>query len=292
MNLGSTVRSMGRGISSWFKKKVLRRHEENEQDYTGKILSADCSFGVMESYRAIRTNLMYTGTMAKSSVIAVSSAMPNEGKSLTCANLAISFAMTGKKVLVIDGDVRNPSQIKTFGVDGDASGLSEILSGQETEPNVIALEQWENLYLLRAGRRPPNSTELLLGEYMDTLLARLREEYDAIFIDLPPIGMVTDGIVIAEKVDGYLLVVEAAYSDSVNVTRAVDALEKVNAKILGFVLNNVSQKGGRYGYGHYSHYSQYRYGAYGDIAKQKDATEGAKSAKDKTGAKKGGKKKK
>ena len=277
MNLNSTIRSMGKGISLWFKQKVLRRHEENEGDYAGKVLSEASSFGIMEAYRGIRTNLMYTGTMAKSSVIAVTSAMPNEGKSLTCTNLAVSFAMAGKRVLVIDGDMRNPSQAKIFGVEMDGDGLSEVLSGQRTEPSMIPLEREKGLYLLRTGHRPPNSTELLLGGRMDSLLSRLREEYDVIFIDLPPIGIVTDGVVLAEKVDGYLLVVEAACSDSTNVSRAVDSLEKVNAKILGFVLNNVSQKGGKHG--HYSHYRRYGYGAYGDTPESAAAPASAPNAK-------------
>jgi capsular exopolysaccharide synthesis family protein len=170
--------------------------------------------------------------------------------------------MGGKKVLVVDCDLRNPSQNVAFEVENGA-GLSEYLSGQVEE--LIPTPTFrENLDLILTGKRPPNPTELLSSERMKALLATLREEYDVIFLDLPPVGMMSDAAAVADRTDGYVLVVESGESETQNLDRAMELLSNVGAKILGLVLNNVSQKNGHYGYGRYGRYGKYgRYGRYG-----------------------------
>ena len=190
MNLTASVKTHWTRLKKWFFHKVLRTPEEsNQQNYKGKLISEDSAFSVLESYRTIRTNIQYTGILTSAAVIGVTSAMPNEGKSLSCSNLAISFAMSGKKVLIMDCDLRNPSQYIAFEAE-NGTGLSEYLSGQTEEAKPCATFR-ENLDLLLTGKRPPNPTELLSSEKMKALLASLREQYDVIFLDLPPVGMMS-----------------------------------------------------------------------------------------------------
>ena len=253
-----------RKIASYVRTRILHIPQRIEcEDYDKKLLNENSAFGVVEAYRMLRTNLLYTGALADHAIIGLTSAMPNEGKTLTCMNLAISFAMAGKKTLIIDGDMRNPSQVKGFGTPIHL-GLSEYLSGIRKDP-VIQKTGRDNLFLMVAGKRPPNTAELLASPRMKELLESLREEYDVIFLDLPPIGLVSDTMVVAEMVDGMMLVVQAGESDARNVQAAIATLEQMKAHILGVVLNNVSQKSG--GYGRYGRYGKYgkcgSYGAYG-----------------------------
>lgn len=238
-----------------------------DKNNVNKLLADSSSFGVKEAYNTARTNIMYLNNTVKCPVYGITSAVPNEGKSLTASNIAISFAKLGKKVLLIDCDMRSASQANTFSAKIKV-GLSEYLSGIRTEPVIQKVKQ-ENLSLLIAGKRPPNPSELLNNQRMIELLETVREEYDYIFLDFPPVTVVSDASALAEKVDGYIFVVESGYSDARFVSKAIESLKNVNAKISGFVLNGVNPKGGfnhysskRYNYGKYNKYGSY--GIYGD----------------------------
>ena len=195
----------------------------------------------------------------------VTSGYAGAGKSVVIANAAISFAQLGKRVLLIDGDMRCPAQHKIFGVDS-ANGLSEVLAGIVENPlnNAVCNTVYDGLDLMTCGHIPPNPSELLASERMKSLLDLCREQYDYIFIDLPPILETADAGVLTQHVTAYVLVARAGYSKIDTVYEVIDVMQSMHANLAGFVLNDVSVRGGNYGY--YSHYSKYqRYSRYARI---------------------------
>ena len=228
----------------------------NKIAYKNKLLTGNSLFAISEAYRTLRTNLMYTGNTDKCPVYAVTSAAPNEGKTLNCLNTALSYAQIGKKTLVIDLDMRNPSQHIALEMDNH-NGVSEFLAGVTDIPN-FKKTIYEGLHLMSGGRIPPDPSELLYSNRFSELLSIAKEQYDAIFLDLPPVGLVSDAAIIAKSVTGYIIVLESGYSDMKCVLEATGALEAVKANIIGFVLNGVDPKQDktyRSKYGRYGRYS-------------------------------------
>ena len=264
-------------------KKIEAHFFENH----GKHLISDKSTTrILEAYRMARTNLFYTGDSTETGVVfGISSASPNDGKSLTCANIAISFAMSGKRVLLVDCDMRKPTQKIAFDVKPE-SGLSEYLAGVSLEPCIIPTS-YDNLSILTSGRCPPNPAELLYRARFAELMKYGRENYDFVFLDLPPVGIISDAAIVAPHVQSYVLVVRVNKSDYRAIQETVETLEKVNAKIAGFILNEVDDgyssyrygkgygKGYGRGYGkHYSRYGKYYsryYDKYGLFQEQSEA---------------------
>ncbi len=222
------------------------------------LLSAKDDFFLQEAYKTLRTNVMFslTGESA-SKVITVTSSMQSEGKSITAANLGLSFAAADKRVLLIDCDMRKPKAGRLLQLN-TANGLSNVLM----EPQLLngAILQFQNtkMHVLLAGNIPPNPSELLGSRRMEKLLEQMKNHYDYIILDSPPINMVTDAVILGNKTDGVLFVVRAGHSERGAVLHAVDQLEYAHAKILGFVLNGSSSEGGSYG-----KYRRYGYGKYG-----------------------------
>lgn len=252
--MSETLASKMKGSARRFARRISKRikHEENGS-FRNRLINANTSLHIMEAYRMARTNLMYTAKGAGVRVFGISSGAPHDGKSLTCANLAISFSMAGKKILLIDCDMHRPTQSISFGVTAK-SGLSEYLTGLREEAE-IAETEYENVHLLSAGRCPPDPAELLQSDRFASLIMEAKTKYDCIFLDLPPLNVISDATVIAPYLDGYVLVVRAKQSDRVDLQKAVDSIEHVEGKVLGFVLNDVETRssGGYYGryYGRY-----------------------------------------
>lgn len=210
------------------------------KNYKNKLLTAKSPFVVSEAYRSLRTNLMYTGCADKCPVFVVTSSAPNEGKSLNCANLALSYAQIGKRTLIIDLDMRVPSQHITFDIENQ-NGASAFLAGVVDAPNFIKTE-YENLSLMVVGRTPPDPTELLNSPRFPVLLEKAKEQFDVIFLDVPPIGVMSDASIIAKYVSGYLVVMESGVSDKRELFATINTIEKVGGNILGFILNCVDFK--------------------------------------------------
>lgn len=237
------------------------------RDYEERLLSDKTPFSVTESFKALRTNLTYVphnGVGAP--VFGVTSGYAGAGKSVVIANVAISFAQLGKRVLLVDGDMRCPAQHKIFGVLEERHGLSEVLAGIEENPfeGAVCATSYEGLDLMTCGHIPPNPSELLASERMKELLDAFRARYDYVFIDLPPILETSDAGVLTQYLTAYLLVVRAGYSKADAVCEIVDVMEGMHANLAGFVLNDVSMRGGNYSY--YSHYSKYqRYSRYARV---------------------------
>jgi capsular exopolysaccharide synthesis family protein len=228
-----------------------------------RLLDENTPFAIKESFNHLRTNIMYTTKdNTKCPVYAITSSGESAGKSTIIANLAISFAQVPKKVLLIDADMRCPVQNQIFRFPKEAIGLSELLSGIETDPKkAIRQSDIPSLDILGSGHIPPNPSELILSENFRKYIDMWKEEYDVIFIDCPPIGIVADSVALKDLVTGYIFVIRSNHSDARKINHAIESMENVGAKVLGVVLNSVNLKGSSNSYyydGNYrkSHYAK------------------------------------
>ncbi|MDY4693374.1 MAG: CpsD/CapB family tyrosine-protein kinase [Blautia sp.] len=227
------------------------------------IYRQELDYSANESYKSLRTNLLFCGEEKK--VIAITSCTPNEGKSTVSINLAMSLADSGKKVLFIDADLRKFVLTGRTEVEGEIKGLSHLLSHQETIDNVIYSTNIPRFYIIYAGTVPPNPAELLGGNYFKKLLEAVRKIYDYVIIDTPPLGSVIDGAVIADACDGSILVIESGAISYRFAQEVKEQMERCNCPILGVILNKVDMSRQGY-YGKY--YGKY-YGEYGKNSKNK-----------------------
>lgn len=205
-------------------------------------------FNVDEAYKTLRSNIQFSGSDIK--VIGFTSCQPNEGKSSVSLNLAVSMAELGKRVIFIDGDLRKSVLLGRYRINKQIKGLSHYLSGLSELDEVIYGANVDNLHLIFSGQVPPNPSELLNGTKFEDLIDHLKENYDYIFIDTPPLGSVIDAAVIARTCDGMILVIESKKISYKFAQKVKEQLEKTDCKILGTVLNKVNIKEGGY-YGKY-----------------------------------------
>ncbi|MCA0756501.1 CpsD/CapB family tyrosine-protein kinase [Paenibacillus sp. N4] len=205
---------------------------------------------ISESYRALRTNIEFSSIDEKLQVLMVSSAGPGEGKSTTITNLAITFAQSERKVILIDADLRKPTAHHTFTL-SNRLGLSSVLSQQSSLEEVIQITDIPNLEVITSGAIPPNPAEMMGSKRMTALIEQLRGMYDIILIDTPPLLAVTDAQIVSTKSDGVILVVDQGKVKRDIAKKAVQSLENVNARILGVVLNNVKRKANEEAYYYY-----------------------------------------
>ena len=208
---------------------------------------------ISEQYRAIRTNIEYSNVDQNTKTILVTSSDKNEGKTTTVSNLAVSFVNLNKKVLIIDCDLRNPSIHKMFKLN-NIYGLTDILAKDRAVDKCIQETELENLYVLTAGAIPPNPAEILSSEKMKNLIEDLKNIYDYIFIDTPPIGLVTDAGVLSSFIDGVVLVVKSESVEKKYLEETKKKLDAVDARILGAILN--SYKSEQKDYNYYSYYGK------------------------------------
>ena len=219
---------------------------------------------VTETYRSMRTNLEFSWIDEPIRTMLVTSPTPGDGKSITLANLAISFAEIGRKTLIVDTDLRKPVQHKIFTTE-KKPGLTDYLVGDVTLEQIVYDVGIGNLKFIPVGKNPPNPAEIIASKKFQEFIDSQKEKYDMILFDTPPIISVTDPILLSRKVDGVLLVLKFAKTDRQVAVSAVEALKKSRAKILGTVLNSTQF---HRGYGYYRYYSYYNY-YYSDSAKGK-----------------------
>lgn len=233
----------------------LRRNKKaaERREY---ILSDKSSFLMKEDYKALRTNLLFSFTDEGAKVIAVTSSGRGEGKSTNSLNTAISCAQLGKKVLLVECDLRLPSlsaklKTKTYGT----AGLSDVLVGAVNLKDAIMVNQQYGISFLFAGTIPPDPTRLLQSARMRAMIDALKSVYDYIILDCPPINAVVDSVLMSDFVDGYLMVVKHESTDQHDLGVAITKLQRAKANIVGVVYTNVPvhSKGG---YGK----SEYYYG--------------------------------
>lgn len=210
---------------------------------------------VEEYCNSIRTNIQFSGQDIR--VIAITSVQPGEGKSTTSSNLAISFANAGFKTILIDADTRNSILSGTFKATGKVSGLTGYLSGNAYLSEAICETNVPNLSIIPAGKTAPNPTTLLQNSNFISMIDSLKEYYDYIIIDTPPIGLVIDAAIIAQKCDGTIIVTEAGAIKRKFVQKAKEQMEQSGAAFLGIILNKVDSQLDSYGaYGNYGSYGQ------------------------------------
>ncbi len=262
-------------------KNVMKKLKSNtsysdyavsESNYENASNSSDkkVPFAVVESYKTMRTNLMFLLAQENGKVMSFTSSNASEGKSTTSVNIAIAFSQLNGKVLVIDADLRRSSIHKKLRMENDV-GLSSVLAGFEKFEDVKKSAN-PHLDVLTAGPIPPNPSELLGSVAFKNLVEELREKYDYIIIDTPPLNIVTDALLIGPHTDGMVLVVRDAYTPRESIKAAINAAKFANIKILGAMLNGANPKNSRrytyrryaYRYGYkYSSSGSYGYGGYG-----------------------------
>lgn len=222
----------------------------NAHDYRGRCLDGKSPFYIAEAYRSLRTNLCYAvPARGEGLVFGITSARNGEGKTITAANLAISFAGLSKKVLLVEADMRMPTLGRLFGYTAE-HGLADLLAGMETDYlKCIVKPSMENgVDILPVGALPPNPQELLASDAMKQLMQTLRGTYDVILLDLPPVGVVSDAGVLAGLVDRYIMVVRANFSDTSAIDAMLGEMEKTSMHGAGFVLTDVPKKRSSYYY--------------------------------------------
>lgn len=212
-----------------------------------------------EYYNALCTNIQLSGDKLK--VISVTSVNPGEGKSTTSINIAWSFARTGYKTLLIDGDIRNSVMSGVFKSREKITGLTEFLSGTTDLSHGLCDTNSENLFVVQSGSVSPNPTALLQSKNFNDMIETLRKYFDYIIVDTAPIGFVIDAAIITQKCDASILVVEAGVAKRREVQKAKSQLEQTGKPFLGVVLNKFDvqrEKYGSYGgYGNYGNYGNY-----------------------------------
>lgn len=228
-----------------------------------KLMDHSVPFQIKEAFNALRTNIMYTAKESEGSpVYAVTSSEVGVGKSTISANLALSFAQAGKKVLLVDADMRRPTQHEFFGYEEDNRGLSELLSHVEKKDDAVVRLARPNLYLLTSGCIPPNPSELMCSQSFKDYIKKWRGEYDIVFIDLPPVSVVSDPLSLAALIDGYLFVAMLRKSNANHINAALANIESVQGRVIGTIVNGIQPKARGYRYKKYSHdyyyYSPYK----------------------------------
>ncbi len=195
---------------------------------------------VAEAYRSLRTNLEFASLDHPLRTLLLTSPGPDEGKSTTLANLAVTTAQAGRRVIIADCDLRRPRQHEIFGL-SNSVGLTTMIRDEEAlaQPPLQETEV-AGLWLLSSGPSPPNPAELLASQRMTQIIQRLVEMADLVLFDAPPIVAVTDAAVLASKVDGVLLIINAGSTKRQYAQRAKELLDRVNARLVGAVLNNVA----------------------------------------------------
>lgn len=233
--------------------------DEAKQAIAGEKASKRAVFQVMEAYKMIRTNLLFALATTDSRVVVFSSAEPSAGKSTLSANLAIVMAQTGARVALLDADMRKPSQHRNFRKTRSI-GLSKVLGGLSTLDECIHHQVKPNVDLITSGPTPPNPSELLGSTRMKELLEELQSRYDYVFVDMPPLCVVADALVVAPNAAGMVLVARHNQTMYEEFGEALEKVEHSGTKLLGVVLTDMKVGTGNYGrYGRYGRYERRRY---------------------------------
>ena len=240
-----------------------------------KTLHRNLKFNATEQYKLLRTNISFTlPEDVKCPIIGVTSSVRGEGKSTTAINLAYVYAESGKRVLLIDGDLRLPSVAKKMGIDG-STGLTNFL----LDSNRIMIENYkteinDKWFIVPCGPIPPNPSELLASKKMEKLLSMLSEHFDCIIIDLPPVNIVSDAVAISKYLTGIILVVRQNYTEKDEFENCKRQLKLSNVNVLGLVLNGVNRGNSYYrNYKYkryYKYYASHEYQQSSDEGKQDD----------------------
>jgi capsular exopolysaccharide synthesis family protein len=259
--------------------------EKAQENYV--VVDSDPKAAITESFRTVRTNLEYVpGPAGRGKVVMVTSYRPNEGKTFCSVNLSAIMAKAGKKVLLLEMDLHKPKVGVGLGMTSQV-GLSTFLIGKVDWREVATPTQFENFSVMLAGPTPPNASELVLSKHLERLFQEASLEYDYVIVDTPPVGLITDALLMMRHVDATLFVVNTRFANKDHVNNALEVLEANPKANTGFILNGVRIKKSKYyyntnyGYGYryaYGYGTGYGYGyGYGRRSKKKDGTDGTKN---------------
>ncbi|MGB3260083.1 CpsD/CapB family tyrosine-protein kinase [Paenisporosarcina sp.] len=202
---------------------------------------------ITEQYRTLRTNIEFSSVDQEYKTILVTSSSPAEGKSTTVANLAVTFAQQGKRILLVDTDLRKPTVHYTFNLK-NVKGLTNVLTKQSTLTEAVQSTEVEHLSILTCGPIPPNPAELLGSSSMSQFIELAKSQFDVVLFDTPPILAVADAQILANKVDGTILVICSGSTEQESACKSKDLLESAKSKVLGAVLNKKKAKDSQYYY--------------------------------------------
>jgi capsular exopolysaccharide synthesis family protein len=245
-------------------------HYEKEMPNSMLLVDKQPKSILAESFRSIRSNLQFVDNSPGSKLICITSTISGEGKTFIAINLGGIISFSNKKVIILDLDMRKPKIHKAFNVE-NTQGMSTLLIGKATLEECIRKSPTENLDYITAGPVPPNPSELLLNPQLDKLLEKLKESYDVIIADNPPVGLVTDGIVLMQKADYPIYVFRADYSKKQFIQNADRLKNENHFHKLSVILNNVDINRNRYGYNYgygYGYGYGYTYGYYDEGSKK------------------------
>lgn len=248
-------RGKSKGLFSKRKHSSGKKRDKNAVSHV-LITITDPKAPASEAYRSLRTNIGYSGIDKQVRLIVLTSSRMAEGKSTTAANMAVSMAQSGKNVLLIDADLRKPRVHRYFNLSNDIGLTDIVVKNVSTEEAIKKFSYVENLSIICSGSVPPNPTEILESKKLAELLQELKEKFDIVIIDTPPVGQLTDGAILASMADGVILVAASGESNIDMVRRARAALMQVNANIIGVVLTKIdkTRSGSYYTYYNYDKY--------------------------------------
>lgn len=221
------------------------------------ILNKNTSFHIREAFKSLRTNIRFFQTTEGCKKFCITSSVASEGKSITSLNLAITFAETNQRVLLIDADLRRPSLARLL-IEKASPGLSNVLAGLCTEEEAIRKNIYPNLDVMLSGEIPPNPSELLGTPRMKQMIDKLSANYDYILVDTSPVGIVTDACLVASVLDGVLFLVRQYKTEKDTLSKSLRQLQNAGVQLMGFVINGYEDE--RIGYSKYRYkYRYYRY---------------------------------
>ena len=237
---------MNRVLSRIFSKK------NNKPEVELGIVNENTPFAIREAYKALYTNVLYLNIESKCKKIAITSSFSGEAKTTMATNLAVTFALNSedKRILIIDTDMRKPKVSKLFGIDKNSRGLSEYLAALDEEPNFIEVPE-HKVTVLTSGASNVNPTKLIGSRRMEELLKSCEGRFDYVFIDTPPINVVTDAILLNGHVDGYIISTREDRSSVVELNDCLETLNRIGAEVYGVVLSSAKIKAGSMKYVRY-----------------------------------------
>ncbi|MCB9165614.1 MAG: CpsD/CapB family tyrosine-protein kinase, partial [Flavobacteriales bacterium] len=233
--------------------------EKAEENYV--VVDSDPKAAITESFRTVRTNLEYIpGEEGRGKVVLVTSYRPNEGKTFCSVNLSAILAKAGKKVLLLELDLHKPKVASGLGM-SSSKGLSTVLVGKLEWRQAVMPTQFDNFSVILSGPTPPNASELILSKHLEQLFTEAAKEFDYVLVDTPPVGLITDALLMARFVDATLFVVNTRFASKDHVSNALEVLQANPSKNTGFILNGVRIKKSKYYYNtNYGYGYRYAYG--------------------------------
>ena len=236
------------------KKRKTEKRDQQQKEGTSLITAIKPNSVVAEQFRTIRTNIQFSMIDRDLKTIILTSSGPWEGKSTIAANIATVFADQGKRIILVDADMRKPTLFRTFNTSNN-TGLSTLIASRETTIQDVVQQLDEvGFDLITSGPIPPNPSELLNSNRMNEIIGLLEEQYDLVLFDMPPVVSVTDAQIMATKTDGVVFVVRRGVAHTDDVKHAKELLDMVQANVLGVVFNGAEKKTDRsysyYGYGY------------------------------------------